>query len=115
MSNRSYFQAQRISYFQQLFETNPKLFETDNYASIIELKTKGSKVHALLPLKDHPNYGETALRLIEKIDASGFIEEFHYGWEYSQRLKRKGKSTRHELGKRKSTNVQDLDTARYIY
>jgi hypothetical protein len=83
----------RVRYIHELFRSNPDLFNQD---LIPEIEAKGlSRVVATLPLKNHKIYGETVLFINEKLDENGHIEEYHYGWELSQRKKPIGKSTRH--------------------
>ncbi|NIK13778.1 hypothetical protein BDD39_000288 [Saccharococcus thermophilus] len=83
----------RVRYIHELFRSNPDLF---NHKLVPEIKTKGqSRVVATLPLNNHNIYGEAVLFINEKLDENGHIEEYHYGWELSQRKKPIGKSTRH--------------------
>ncbi|MBO0602517.1 hypothetical protein I2483_12690 [Sporosarcina sp. E16_3] len=130
------YQQRRIDEIQRLFEENPDLFDTEN-SEMVKVKAKGiSKVVATLPLIDHPEYRETILNISEKVDEDGNIESYHYGWELSQRLKKRSKQDRHLTGfgnedhsgppmyepdpyhhhhipqmpaKRKHTNVKDLE------
>ncbi|MDA1675542.1 toxin-antitoxin system TumE family protein [Bacillus cereus group sp. TH152-1LC] len=89
----SHFQIERIEHMVSLFEDNPDLF---NQNLIPEIKAKGeSRVVATLPLNNHETYGETILFINEKYKEDGTIEEYRYGWELSQRLKKIGKSSRH--------------------
>ncbi|WP_433959425.1 toxin-antitoxin system TumE family protein [Cytobacillus horneckiae] len=133
-------QIVRINYIQNIFESNPTIFELEKYPTVLEIKREGkSKIKSILPLIDHPIYGETILYISEKLNDEGEISEYHYGWELSQGKKRLGKKLRHimafgnedhkkgtnawvetnpfhhhhipeEPRKRKSTSVQDLDS-----
>lgn len=110
---------------------------------MVKNKSKGiSKVVATLPLNDHPVYGETILNISETLDGNGNIESYHYGWEFSQRVKKRSKQDRHLTAfgnedhsgppmfepdpyhhhhipqapaQRKHTNVKDLETVVEIF
>ncbi|WP_019415059.1 DUF6516 family protein [Paenisporosarcina sp. TG20] len=133
----SVYQQHRIDEIQRLFEENQDLFNTKK-PEMVKNKAKGiSKVVATLPLNDHPEYGETILNISETVDDKGNIESYHYGWELSQRVKKRSKQERHltafgnedhsgppmfepdpyhhhqfphQPAQRKHTNVQDLET-----
>ncbi|GMO00773.1 DUF6516 family protein [Parageobacillus thermoglucosidasius] len=134
--NKQQYQQKRIQYIQELFELNPDLFD---HSLVPDIRPKGSnRVVATLPLNHHEIYGETVLFINEKLDDNGNIERYNYGWEYSQRERRMGRSVRHitafgkeehknsphcvatdpyhhhhvpgDVAKRKETSVRDLET-----
>lgn len=85
-------QENRLNYIQELFESNPDLFD---HQLIPTLKAAGAKrVTATLPLNNHPIHGETVLFINETLESDGKLYEYRYGWERSTRLKRMGKATR---------------------
>lgn len=90
-------QIRRLGYFASLFEdTSSSIFEKVKYPSVVYIQPKGrNKIKAAFPLIDHVIYGETILSISEKLDESGSIIQYHYGWEESQRIRTKGKQVRH--------------------
>ncbi|BDG33795.1 hypothetical protein [Parageobacillus thermoglucosidasius] len=101
--NKQQYQQKRIQYIQELFELNPDLFD---HRLVPDIRPKGSnRVVATLPLNHHEIYGETVLFINEKLDENGNIERYNYGWEYSQRERRMGRS---ELSVKKNIKTHHI-------